>query len=775
MGFQPKLKNHVNIKWGRSIQGRLTIIFLVVTLVLLSGVGILSYLRSQAALEESEKNNLTNQVEISALFVDSWINERISDMETLAGLNRIRGMDPAEASTAVVQYFKQWGVYESVFVTDVTGNVVSASDGASFSVADRAYFKEAMQGKNVISEPLISKATGNIIFVVAVPVHPSDDSKEVIGILGGTLTTSAFNKILDASVNGETGEAFLVDGAGYLLTPSRFTDELLAQGKLSERAELELKVSPEIAAEISGKQTGTQLFVDARGHQTLAAYSPVTSTSWGVVAKVDTAEAFAAATTLRNTILIIMGILLAIMAVVSQFIARAISMPIKTITDSAINMAQGDVSQDVTYTSHDEVGVLAESFRTLIQYQREMSHAAEMIADGNLTASVTPVSERDVLGRAFEKMIRNLREQMEQINHSALTLKTASDQLSGASMQAGQATSQIAVTVQQIAQGINQQNDAITNTTRPVEQMVQTIDGVARGAQDQARSIARTTDLTHQLTAAIKQVASNAQAVSEGSKVASQAAEDGRNTIDHTITGMELIRNKVNLSSVKMTEMDQRSNQIGMIVETIEDIASQTNLLALNAAIEAARAGEHGKGFAVVADEVRKLAERSSLSTREIGSLVKSIQVTVNEAVAAMQESAQEVENGVSSANQAGKALLNIMSTIETVTHQAQQAAEAAQLMDVSAGNMTQAVESVSAVIEENTAATEEMAAGSSEITSAIENIASISEENSAAVEEVSASAEEMSAQVEEVSASAQSLADMANELETIVARFTLK
>jgi methyl-accepting chemotaxis protein len=463
------------------------------------------------------------------------------------------------------------------------------------------------------------------------------------------------------------------------------------------------------------------------------------------------------------------------MAVVSQFIARAISMPIKSITDSAINMAQGDVSQDVTYTSHDEVGVLADSFRTLIQYQREMSHAAEMIADGNLTASVTPVSERDVLGRAFEKMIRNLREQMEQINQSALTLKTASDQLSGASMQAGQATSQIAVTVQQIAQGINQQNDAITNTTRPVEQMVQTIDGVARGAQDQARSIARTTDLTHQLTTAIKQVASNAQAVSEGSKVASQAAAEGRSTIDHTINGMEMIKNKVNLSSVKMTEMDQRSNQIGMIVETIEDIASQTNLLALNAAIEAARAGEHGKGFAVVADEVRKLAERSSLSTREIGSLVKSIQVTVNEAVAAMQESAQEVENGVLNVNQAGKALLNIMSTIETVTHQAQQAAEAAQLMDISAGNMTQAVESVSAVIEENTAATEEMAAGSSEITSAIENIASISEENSAAVEEVSASAEEMSAQVEEVSASAQSLADMANELEAIVARFTLK
>ncbi len=220
--------------------------------------------------------------------------------------------------------------------------------------------------------------------------------------------------------------------------------------------------------------------------------------------------------------------------------------------------------------------------------------------------------------------------------------------------------------------------------------------------------------------------------------------------------------------------MGSRSDQIGEIVTTIEDIASQTNLLALNAAIEAARAGEAGKGFAVVADEVRKLAERSSTSTREIGDLIKSIQKTVAEAVTAMDEGAKEVERGVLIANEAGVSLNDILKASEAVNQQADQAAAAAEQMSASANELVAAVDSVSAVVEENTAATEEMAAGSSEVTQAIENIASVSEENSAAVEEVSASAEEMSAQVEEVTASAQSLAELAKQLQDVVYQFKL-
>ncbi len=304
--------------------------------------------------------------------------------------------------------------------------------------------------------------------------------------------------------------------------------------------------------------------------------------------------------------------------------------------------------------------------------------------------------------------------------------------------------------------------------------MSKAIEGVAKGAQEQSQAIAKASEITAQISNAIQQVAGNAASVTTDSAAAAEAARGGAMTVEETLKGMQSIKAKVGASAEKVQEMGQRSGEIGAIVETIEDIASQTNLLALNAAIEAARAGEHGKGFAVVADEVRKLAERSSLATKEIGTLIGGIQNSVSDAVNAMDEGSKEVELGVDSANKAGSALSDILSAAQAVNMQATLAGEAAEKMNAFATELVSAVDTVSAVVEENTAATEEMAANSTEVTQAIEAIASVSEENSAAIEEVSASAEEMSAQVEEVTASAQSLAELALELQNVVKRFRL-
>jgi methyl-accepting chemotaxis protein len=296
---------------------------------------------------------------------------------------------------------------------------------------------------------------------------------------------------------------------------------------------------------------------------------------------------------------------------------------------------------------------------------------------------------RDTLHKAIEDVIKNA-EQME----------GAANQLSSTSVETESATNQIATTIQEVAKGISQQTTSVTRTVDILSQVHRLFETVEAGTQAQGK------------------------AVKEAANVAS------------AITGHEGISDKVNRSAQTVQEMGNRSEQIGNIVATIEDIASQTNLLALNAAIEAARAGEHGKGFAVVADEVRKLAERSSAATKEISSLIKNIQSSVQDSV-------------------------NLTTTASTLLNKESQ-------------RLMAAIEEVTRVVEENSRTTEQLLEQSNKAMEAVENIASISEENSAAAEEVSASTEEMSAQVEELSNSAKTLNNMAEELRQTTGHFRL-
>jgi methyl-accepting chemotaxis protein len=467
--------------------------------------------------------------------------------------------------------------------------------------------------------------------------------------------------------------------------------------------------------------------------------------------------------------------------VLGLVISRSITRPLGIAVNVGNKLAVGDLVRDLTEAEKDkvrlrkdEIGDLGKAFDHLINYLQDMGQAANTISANDLTACIEPKSAKDELSHAFAKMISGLRESLNEISDSAGNLSAASEQLASAAGQAGLATTQISNTVQQVAKGTSDQAQSVTKTASSIEQMSKAIEGVAKGAQEQSKAIARAAEVTAQINVAIQQVAGNATSVTNDSEVAAEAARSGAATVEETLKGMQSIKTKVGASAAKVQEMGKRSEEVGAIVETIEDIASQTNLLALNAAIEAARAGEHGKGFAVVADEVRKLAERSSQATKEIGGLIAGIQQTVAEAVKAMDEGSIEVENGVVSANKAGTALSDILSAAIEVNKQATLAGEAAGQMNSAASELVTAVDSVSAVVEENTAATEEMAANSTEVTQAIESIASVSEENSAAIEEVSASAEEMSAQVEEVTASAQSLAELAQSLQGVVNKFKL-
>jgi len=429
---------------------------------------------------------------------------------------------------------------------------------------------------------------------------------------------------------------------------------------------------------------------------------------------------------------------------------------------------QGDFAKIVAGINH--------TLDALIAPMNECSEVLVSLAANDLTARMVGdykgdyAKIRDCLNTAMDTVEGAIK----QVNEAATKVAGASQALTATSEEVGKASQQIAETANQVAVGSQEQSKTVQSSSLAMEQLTRAIDEVAHGAQTQAKTVDETVGLVQQITAAIEQVAQATQHAGQTSEEVSQAAVQGGEQVGKSVDGMLRIKDATDRVGEMVGQLGQSSQQIGAIVETIDDIAEQTNLLALNAAIEAARAGEHGKGFAVVADEVRKLAERSSKATGEIADLITSMQHMISQAVDAMGVGSKEVSEGSELSTQAAEALGSIQKAVTVVVDQIRNAAAAAQEMSGSSNEVIRAIENVSAITEESTAATEEMAASSSEVAKQIEQVAAVSEQNAAAAQEVSATTQESTASAEEMSAASEELAAMAQELQELVGRFTV-
>ena len=450
----------------------------------------------------------------------------------------------------------------------------------------------------------------------------------------------------------------------------------------------------------------------------------------------------------RTVMLILIAVSLAVGAGVAFYLGRSISNGASSVANGLQSISAGDLTAAVSITSNDELGDMSSAYNDMQEYLREMARAAESIAEGDLTVEVRPKSESDALGNAFAGMIAKLHEAMSRSRNTAEGLATAKDQLASTAEESAKATQEVASSSQQVADGTGQQAASAQEVNESVQQLSHAVEEVADIGENRVGKAALT-------------MAEGAEIAAEGAREAAQTAETGAGMVEKTVESIGRIKGTVDAASVEIGQLGERSAEIGKIVAVIEDIAAQTNLLALNAAIEAARAGEQGRGFAVVADEVRQLAERVASATKEIATLIEGVQQGVEGSVKAMEEGTTEMDAGAQVAAEAGESLSRILAAAGEVSRQVEEIATSSQDVRTASEEMSTQLNDARGVVEK--------------VRDAMGGIAAVAEQNSAATEEMSASAEQMSAQVEQVTAATHSLGEMADELRTQVAAFKLE
>ncbi|WP_018702115.1 methyl-accepting chemotaxis protein [Anaeromusa acidaminophila] len=674
---------------SNSIQTRLTLALAGLVIVALLLLGVASYWQAKGALSDSVDETGYALADYYALQTEMFTKEAILRLEDLASIQRMReSEDNAALIASLAETDKRLKLFEMLSYVRPDGSSLRM-DGKPDSLGDRPYFKKVLETKkSYVSDMIVSRSTGKLSVVIAVPVFNKDGGLKAV--LAGTMSLEKLNEVLKQVKFKDTGYAFLADDSGMVLAhPKR--PELAGKLNVAKKEvnpELKLPSSTlddrmiqlfKTALEKNDGVRGDYTFVD--GITRMAIYQPIELAGgqrWMIMITAPLDEANAEVRHLTYIMLGLSVFCLLLAIGIAAVISKRFVAPILTLRDAAEHIAAGDLrSQEVAVQSQDELGQLAGSFA-------------------------------DMSGK--------LRDLVVQVQRESQQVAAASEELTASAEQAAHAVQQVAGSVTEVAGGADRQLSVAREATTEVDVLAKELAGASKRASEVQKSVAKT----------------------------SQAAESGGEAIGKAIRQMQALDTTVTHSAQVVAKLGERSQEIGQIVDTISGIAGQTNLLALNAAIEAARAGEQGRGFAVVADEVRKLAEQSQEAAGRIASLIGEIQGETGRAVEAMNKGTAEVKEGTVVAGQAGAAFEEIV------------------------GLIRKANEEVAAI----TTAIEQTVSGSGRIVHAVDDMQNVSRDTAEQTQTVAAATEEQAASMEEIASSSRSLALLAEELQVAVSRF---
>ncbi|MGE5680548.1 MAG: methyl-accepting chemotaxis protein [Bacillota bacterium] len=412
---------------------------------------------------------------------------------------------------------------------------------------------------------------------------------------------------------------------------------------------------------------------------------------------------------LRSSLLenIIAGIIIYIpFLFLTLFVVGRIVKPLHNLAEAGQKISEGDYSVKVEVTSSDESGILAETLNKMV---KSVNESLDKLA-----------AEKAGVEKKVEEAIKDSEAQKEYLSHSVEQMLGAMDRFSRGDLTValnvkkddliGRMFQGFNSTVEAFRLMVTKVTEAVHDTASASSQISASTEEMAAGSNEQAHESSEIASSVEEMAKTILDNTKNAEVASATASEAGKKAKQGDEAVGKTIEGMNRIAEVVIKSAIKVKDLGKSSSQIGEIIQVIDDIADQTNLLALNAAIEAARAGEQGRGFAVVADEVRKLAEKTTKATKEISIMINQIQSDTSIAVEAIEQGTREVEEGKALARNAGEALSEIIKGTEKVNEIISQVAKASEQQAVSSEEISKNIEAITTVTQQTSAGIQQIA-----------------------------------------------------------------
>lgn len=636
-----------------SIQTKIALnsVVLVVIALLLLGIGSVAItVVTCMSMVESEMQKV---VDVASSRVEWELKAYMNVANDLGANQTLTNPDStvAEKQAVLDNWTSRYG-FERCNLIDSEG---IALNGTSY--ADREYFQAAMQGQSFVSDPLVSKTTGEYTIIISAPLYINRQPAGCVYVVPNEEFLNDIMRTINLSINSV---AYMVNNKGDIIAHPNMEEAHSGDGwEISDDdQDPGYEAINDMHAKMVNGETGYTTYSIA-GRTVAAAYHPVNSTNgWSMVIQAPVTDFLGQVYTAVVMILVVAVVAIAGATVMSIWTGKRIGRPIKLCTERIDRLARGDLTSPVPEVKlRDETGILAESTATTVHKLNniinDVGRILSAMASGNFAVNTKECST--FYAGDFRKIIEYMDQIKIELTHTLNDIDISSDQ---------------------VYTGAEQVAAAATN--------------LSQGTTEQASSV-------QELAATLRVIAEQVNETSMNCTKAKDRVSESATYVNEAIEEMKYL-------SVAMNNISNTSDQIGNIIKTIEDIAFQTNILALNAAVEAARAGEAGKGFAVVAEEVRNLASKSADAAKDTTDLIE--------------QSMQAVAEGMTKATATSTALQNVGTKAALAEEIVGKIAEASLTQSASLAQVDIGVEQISVVVQRNAATSEESAASAEELSS---------------------------------------------------------